>query len=799
MKRRKFLNRTKILALFPVLPYVNLSAAFSLESNVQELIEAAGNAASDKDRYELLKRIATIPEFEQEANILVEIADRWVNGLEKYWTTDDDLTSAIEEEKGYLGGFFAVKSFPQGVFDFLQSGVIDVTSAFPAGFELPTENYPPQIPETSALYPIWAFYKGRMIVWSAIELGVGDWFYYSAAEDLLSLAYERFPDNPILAIYNGESEPWPETDNVSGNAPAWATNMNVVLNKLMDIIEYWINERQAPDGQLGGGWGDDVEAWRRWIPILLGFDVPHINSAMRKLADGMWNLERMEGGYTSIMSDVEHSAEDSSDTLAMMILMQESGDWNSKIDRLRSLLTDSWTGINGQGHRQFKSTYFTANTVSPDENLGFQVNYHMRAIQPLLLNWHRTANSDQTAVLEILDGIIEATLSDADGKPAGIPPAAMQWPSGAHGGSFDWWIPNATTGSGGTFHFPRYTESLLTVFAQAYVVTNEARYKQFLETIIQLRVNQLEGQYPDSNTEGTIGWAAKQVGRKVTEAMEKCKASGKTLDIDIPSKHSGYYNWMTQDDFTVMNTYLLEQRQAYAINRPIFMEEVRFTDRVDKFNEEYLNQHLSLDLPKPNMGSLYSLITGDPGAPFFFPLNQVRWKTDPRSTAIRVKNKTTSLEIDVHNFEKISRSVSMELIAKNEAYIEWENGFIQPIDKYLHLHISPNSTISYKVLFELQSGDETNDYEVNLYPNPFVDELNYIVSWDSDLAQTGSVEILDLNGRQVYNQAIQIEEGVNTIVGNWNTTLNEKVLQGVYVFRVLGGSNVLVTKKVVKH
>ena len=35
---------------------------------------------------------------------------------------------------------------------------------------------------------------------------------------------------------------------------------------------YWFEDRQDPDGSFGGGWGDDVEAWRKFKALLLGFD-----------------------------------------------------------------------------------------------------------------------------------------------------------------------------------------------------------------------------------------------------------------------------------------------------------------------------------------------------------------------------------------------------------------------------------------------------------------------------------------------------------------------------------------------
>jgi hypothetical protein len=798
MKRRKFLLHSKMLAYFPMLPYLNVSTFSYNQSTTEDLIEAAGTTGNERERYELLKQIAANPLYTAEANVLVEIADRWANGLEKYWTTEDDLTSSIEEEKGYLGGFFAVRSFPQGVFDFLQAGTIDVTDQLPEGFELPSENYPEQIDETSELYPIWAMYKGRMIVWSAVELGLAD-FYFSSANALLDVAYARFPENSILQVYRGNDIPWVAQLNDS-KAPQWANQQRIVLNKLMDIIDFWITERQAPDGQFGGGWGDDVELWRRWVPILVGFDIDHVNVAMKKLADGLWSLERMKYGYTSIQSDVEHSAEDSSDTLAMMLLMNQSGDWSSKVERIATLFRDNWSGINGEGHRQFKSTYFTANEISSDEELGFQVNYHFRALQPILLNWHRGADLEYTSIIELLDGIYAATATEGQGKPAWIPPAAIKWPSGEFGGAFDWWNPDAQSGANrGTYAFPRYMESLFTTMAQAYAVTDDIRYKQLLEEMASIRMDQLSGVYSDTSTEGTIGWAAKKAGKNIIEAIEKLSAIGKPLSVDIPSQYSDYYQWVVNDDFTALENYLDTQTQAFGYNRIMFMEEVRFTDRVDKFNKEYLSTLPGKDYETPNVNALYSMITGDPGTPFFFPLNKVRWQADPKNTAIRVKNRTDFLEIDLHNFQPTAQSIRMELVDAEEAYVEWENGHIQSISKHLHLHVSPDSSVSFKVLYEMPTAPEETEVDVTVYPNPFIDSVNYIVSWKSEYEGEGRVEILNLQGKEVYRQPIQIKSGNNTVFGRWLVGTNKTALESVYVLRVMAGKERIASKKLVRN
>ena len=229
------------------------------------------------------------------------------------------------------------------------------------------------------------------------------------------------------------------------------------------------------------------------------------------------------------------------------------------------------------------------------------------------------------------------------------------------------------------------------------------------------------------------------------------------------------------------------------------MEEVRFTDRVDKFNKEYLGTLPGKDYETPNVNALYSMITGDPGTPFFFPLNKVRWQADPRDTAIRVKNRTDFLEIDLHNFQPSVQSIRMELVDAEEAYVEWESGHIQPISKHLHLHVSPDSSVSFKVLYEMPISAEAEDVEVTVYPNPFINSVNYIVSWKSEYEGEGRVEILNLQGKEVYRQPIQIKSGNNTVFGRWLVGTNKTALESVYVLRVMAGKERIASKKLIRN
>ena len=89
-------------------------------------------------------------------------------------------------------------------------------------------------------------------------------------------ARDAFPANPILGQYTGEAWTLSQSGGDSQERGwegswEWVGPQRTAVAGLLSVLRFWCQERQAPDGQLGGGWGDDVEVWRNWTPILLGF------------------------------------------------------------------------------------------------------------------------------------------------------------------------------------------------------------------------------------------------------------------------------------------------------------------------------------------------------------------------------------------------------------------------------------------------------------------------------------------------------------------------------------------------
>ncbi len=100
--------------------------------------------------------------------------------------------------------------------------------------------------------------------------------------------------------------------------------------------------------------------------------------------------------------------------------------------------------------------------------------------------------------------------------------------------------------------------------------------------------------------------------------------------------------------------------QALGSNWPIFTEEMRYTDRVLAFDGNYLRFYLREPPPALN-SSIYSMITGNVGNAIHFPLNAVRWLTDPENIAVFVtESQRSSFSARIYQFGEDPRPMGVE-------------------------------------------------------------------------------------------------------------------------------------------
>ncbi|MDH7568808.1 MAG: hypothetical protein QHJ73_04400, partial [Armatimonadota bacterium] len=188
-----------------LMPAWLLPVCAALPPEVAALITQAGNADDEGERFRLLKQLEAMPNLDPalkaDLGKLLPVVDDWANGKQKVVV---DTSRAAEN--GYLCRFFAGKARPAGQ----------------------GELFPPAIAPDSPLYPIWCWYRGRMLIWQVIQSGPiiavpeRREAYYGEALKLLAVARQAFPRNRVLGMYLGEPIPWPKTYAPLPEAPQWA-------------------------------------------------------------------------------------------------------------------------------------------------------------------------------------------------------------------------------------------------------------------------------------------------------------------------------------------------------------------------------------------------------------------------------------------------------------------------------------------------------------------------------------------------------------------------------------------------
>jgi hypothetical protein len=617
-----------------------LSHAGTLE-DITALLRSAGNADDESDRYRLLNQLAARKDLDpalwEDLAKILPVVDAWANGKHKVVV---DRSRAAEN--GYLCRFITGRIQPEGY------GAV----------------YPPPLSRDSLLRPIWCLYRGRMLIWRPIQssplLRVEDTrdAYYGEGRRLLEEAAKAFPANCVIRAYLGQPIPWRAFD-ADPKAPEWANLQREGLEKLTEIIHWWIDNRQLADGQFGGGWGDDVEMWRWWTPVLLGFEDPKVTAAQERISSGIFAQPHLREGFTSRLTDVEHANEDTTDTiLPMMHLRPDDPLWKSRALRLAELMPSQWTGRNHRGFLQYKSIYFSVNRVDESPERAFDTVYHPSIVQPALLYWQRTADPALTELFgEWLKLWIDAAAREQNGKPPGVLPSAIRWPDG--GIAFEghaWWRPFSPGHNDALYNWPGATRLMTSTLLLAYHMTRDEQYLHPIHSMAAIRLKHMGSR--DAAPEGSEAWCAQNMGSFLPDTLAKLRVltGDERYDALLRSDASGYVRYRLTEDIAPLTTALRRGVEAFRSNRQIYTDEMRWTDRVMSFTKNYL-QYLPEPAPAaPSPDIFYATATGDPGNPLIFPLNAVRWLTEANQIAALVTDSSrTTLRAELYHFGQSPR------------------------------------------------------------------------------------------------------------------------------------------------
>jgi len=623
-----------VMSLGGVLGLVETVEAEPPGDAVQALIRQAGNADEDAVRLETLRQLRDVPDIGEQLRTQLE---RLIPEVERY-IRDPNLT------------YFGRDVIKKEAYDF-------------------------GVAEDSPLYPIALLYQARMHAWVTMEYG-GWWSnpearrpQFDKIRPMFEAVHRAFPENRLVRMYLGEPLAPDKAYAPEPAAPEWANCQREALERLADIITWWIEHRMQDNAEYGGGWGDDCEMWRFWVPVLIGFDDPAITAAQARFSRALLSQEHLAGGYTTHVYDVEHTSEDSSDALTpMMHLEPDNEAWRAKALRLAELMRTLWTGVNERGLLQFKSTYFSVDKVDPDPRKACDTVYHPRAVQPALLYWQRTGDEELgTLFTAWMDTWVDAAAREERGKPAGVIPSAIHWPDGGIGGQgAHWWDPENHT-KDPLYVWPSAMGMMTNTLLLAHHMTGDAKYLEPIHSMARIRLDYLKNPPQEAPEPGSAAWCASRMrGIADVAAKHKLLTGSDEFDALLALDSSAYVAARLSGDMGAVTDALRNTAGALRINFPGYTSEVRYTDRVLRFPSLFGTNGMFPEAREairvPNTGLLYATATGDPGGGQYFPMNAVRWLTPPRDIAALVVDASADVFVaELFHFGDAARATSAEL------------------------------------------------------------------------------------------------------------------------------------------
>lgn len=515
------------------------------------------------------------------------------------------------------------------------------------------KNYPaPDV--KSSVYPLWALYRARELVqvaiqWSTILMVKNKReYYFEEARSLFKVVSDAFPNNKLASLYFGDSRfCWPVNYEKSSYAPEWANSQRKLIEQLSDVIEWWIDNRQDDINGFGGGLEDDVEMWRWWAPILLGFNSKKIIGSQERLARLIFSLPQMRRGYSKRIDDVEHASELSTDTLLPMLLLQKNEPWHDYVRKQHDSFFNVSTGLNRDGKRHFKSIRFGSDDFDLNADFAFDTPYHFYALKPQMLSWLTIDSDSGVLIQDWLRSWVYASINSYGGKPKGLPPAIIRWPDGVYNSSNPWYRPFSLEKNEALYNWPAGVKELFVAFLLAWNKTGDDYYL-----------------LPYINSKNYL--AVKCAADDSDCRFLHDKLADIFVDVDhvfdslngVDNKKwflSSYVNYVSDEFFVAAET-----MNEYW---PFFTHEARWTDRVIDIENNFLRfQNKGYQKRSRSFELLYSSLTGDPSSLLGMLPPSVRWLIDPRDVAAIVFNKNKySVNFAFFNFAVDDKNIDVQL------------------------------------------------------------------------------------------------------------------------------------------
>jgi Concanavalin A-like lectin/glucanases superfamily len=243
--------------------------------------------------------------------------------------------------------------------------------------------------------------------------------FYADITDLLRVD----PGNDLGRKYWHEWNPettMPEytPPKVPTGVPAWAYLQAKDVNYFKRIADFYIDKRQAWDGEFGGGLGDDSD-FTNLLPslALMGTEPEKVRASLSSELEAMYENKMWTNGLATAQFDELHAYEDGLNVLGQSMMM----DFGSPKQIERAMVTAKrleWlTGVNVAGHRHLRSAYYSGSKMATGGVWGWTKARSYMVFHPALelVQFNGTPET-RRMVLETVDGMLAHRKQDANGR-----------------------------------------------------------------------------------------------------------------------------------------------------------------------------------------------------------------------------------------------------------------------------------------------------------------------------------------------------------------------------------------------
>lgn len=229
--------------------------------------------------------------------------------------------------------------------------------------------------------------------------------------------------------------------------PLWAIRQLEDLKYVRRFVDWWIDNRQVPYGDFGGGISDDSDLAQQWPGLaLMGVQPDKINASLRALSDAAYKNGMIVNGLGYITTDELHVYEEGLNTDAQRLYLN----WGEPkaIERLMATVK-ALQGVilpNPAGHMHFASDWYGARKMYREPHWEWQKPYSFSIMHaPILIGLYNGNARARGLVTGVMDGWLAHAKQDAKGN--WVFPNEINWRTDAEragdGGGINTPLPTA--------------------------------------------------------------------------------------------------------------------------------------------------------------------------------------------------------------------------------------------------------------------------------------------------------------------------------------------------------------------